>query len=68
MINNFPYFQFCIELNWQDFVIGIIWKKSQTVIPQGKPSYALPVCNLFEVWLCLIPFMPLHFQLITKPK
>jgi hypothetical protein len=56
----------CLEYKLQDTWIGIFWKNSETVMPQGAPSYALPICKLFDLWICIVPCFPIQIQYINS--
>ena len=51
-------FQYKLE----DFWIGAFWRKSKVCVPQGAPFYTLPICDMVEVWICLIPCLPIHIR------
>ncbi len=59
-----------VKLEWKlaDMWVGIFWKTSNDVIPQGAPTYALPVYDRLDVWVCLIPCVPIHATVCHLPK
>lgn len=47
---NFNRFIWQFELKWEDLWIGAFWKKSQESDSVRR----------FDLWICLIPCVPLH--------
>ena len=59
-------FNICLEYKLEDIWIGLFWRKGKTCMAQGAPSYALPICKLVEVWICLVPCFPIHLQWVDS--
>jgi len=65
---KFPFWRIALEFKIQDLWIGVFWDKSAEVVPQGKPTFALPVCDRLDIWICLIPCLPIHLCRISNPS
>jgi hypothetical protein len=55
-----------LEFKLADMWIGVFWRKSKMCIPQGAPSYTFPICDVVEVWICLVPCFPIHIWRVEK--
>jgi hypothetical protein len=49
-----------LEFKPADLWVGVFWKKSNAVVPS---TYGGAWMKRLDVWLCLLPCLPLHLQL-----
>jgi hypothetical protein len=56
----------CLEYKLADMWVGVFWRSGETCMPQGAPSFSLPICKLVEVWICLVPCFPIHIQWVDS--
>ena len=60
------------HLVWQDVWVGAYWKKKKAHWsywvdgPEG-PEQRFQRCYLWEMWICLMPCVPLHLEWTTFP-
>ena len=47
-----------LEVKWADMWIGAFWQK-------GEYDY-LPQIQAYDLWICLVPCLPLHFHLTRR--
>ena len=53
-----PSVHFCL----QDIVVGVIWYRTEDVLPTGAPEYKLPIYQVLHVGIIPLPCCSLHLR------
>lgn len=48
------------EWKLEDLWIGVFWKRTEDVVATGPPKCALPIYDRLDIWICLLPCVPIH--------
>jgi len=61
-----------LEFKLQDFWVGIFWKNTVTqtkelVYSSVNKGNVYLVENILDIWICLIPCLPIHITKYSKP-
>lgn len=46
-----------LELKWEDLWVGVFWKRTK---PRGSEVW--PRSKDLDVWICILPCLPLHLR------
>ena len=57
--------QVSLELKWEDLWVGAFWRRELVDVPSENHFWLSGLRYRYEVWVCLLPCLPIHVR--TNP-